>query len=73
MIGNCLTVGLIVGLVGNLFQLFDIQAVESLVVKPSGFVPEGRDSISDTTKDPPSACGVRARKIRGSESPVISR
>ena len=30
-------------------------------------------SIPDTAKDPTSACGVCARKIRGSESPVIGR
>ena len=31
-----------------------------------GFGPEGPGSIPDTSKDPPSACGARARKIHGS-------
>ena len=43
------------------------------MVMASGFGPEGPHSTSDTAKDPPSACGVRARKIRGSESPVVVR
>ena len=34
---------------------------------------EGPGLIAGSTKDPPSACGVRARKIRGSENPVVSR
>ena len=33
----------------------------------SGFGPEGQSSIPDASKDPPSACGVRARKFRGSQ------
>ena len=32
---------------------------------------EGPYSIPDTTKDPPSECDERARKIRASESPVV--
>ena len=39
----------------------------------SGFGPEGPGSIPDGSKDPLSACGVRARKIRDSESPVVGR
>ena len=39
----------------------------------SGFGPEGPGSIPDTIKDPPIACGVNARKIRCSESPVVGR
>ena len=39
----------------------------------SGFGQEGPGSIPDIAKDPPSACGVRARKIRGSENPVVGR
>ena len=39
----------------------------------SGFGPEGPCSILDVPKDPPSACGVRVRKIRGFESPVVGR
>ena len=39
----------------------------------SGFWPEGPSSIPDAVKKPPSACGVRARKIHGSESPVVGR
>ena len=45
--------------------------------EPSGYgfefrteVPEGPGSIPDVAKDPPSACGVRARKICDSECPV---
>ena len=43
------------------------------MVMASGFVPEGPGSIPDTAKDPSSACGVRARKIHGSESSVVGR
>ena len=39
----------------------------------SGFGSEGLGSIPVTAKDSPSACGVRARKIRGSESSVVGR
>ena len=39
----------------------------------SGFGPEGPCSIPDTVQDQPSACGVRTRKIRGSESHVDGR
>ena len=39
----------------------------------SGFAQEGPGSIPDVTKDPPSKCGVSARKIRGSERPVVGR
>ena len=35
------------------------------------FGPEGPGSIPDAAKDPPSKCGVLARKVRGSESPVV--
>ena len=35
----------------------------------SSFGPEDPGSIPDAAKDPPSACGLCARKIRGSESP----
>ena len=51
----------------------NFQAVGSLLVMTSAFGPEGPGSISDTTKDPPSARGVRARKIRVSESSVVGR
>ena len=34
---------------------------------------EDPGSIPDTAKNPPSKCGVLARKIRGSESPVVGR
>ena len=37
----------------------------------SDFEPEVPGSIPDTAKDPLSAYGVRARKIRGSESTVV--
>ena len=37
----------------------------------SGFGPEGTGLFSDANEDLPSACSVRARKIRGSESPVV--
>ena len=36
-----------------------------------GQVPEIPVLITDVTKDPPSACGVRAFKIHGSKSPVV--
>ena len=49
------------------------MAVGSLVVMASSFGPEGPGSIPDAAKDPPSKCGVLARKIRGSESPVVGR
>ena len=39
----------------------------------SGFVSEGLGSIPDTAKDPPNACGVCARKIRSSKSPMVGR
>ena len=39
----------------------------------SGFRPEDPGSIPDAAKDPQSACGVCARKIRGAESPVVGR
>ena len=38
----------------------------------SDFRPEASGVIPDATKDPPGAFGVRARKIRGSESLVVS-
>ena len=31
----------------------------------------GPGSIQDAIKDPPSACGVDARKIRGSQKPLV--
>ena len=37
--------------------------VGSVVVMASGCGPESPHSISDVTKDPFSACGVRDRKI----------
>ena len=37
----------------------------------SGFGTEGPGSILDPAKDPPSKCGELARKIRGSENPVV--
>ena len=37
----------------------------------SGFEREGPGSIPDAAKDPPSVCGVRARKFHGSESPAV--
>ena len=37
----------------------------------SGFEPEFLSSIPDATKGPPSASCIRARKTRGSESPVV--
>ena len=45
------------------------QAAGSLVIMASDFGTKG--SNPDVTKDPPSACGVRARKIRGSEFPEV--
>ena len=42
------------------------------MVMASGFGPEGPHSTSDTAKDPPSACGVRARKITCSLPWVLS-
>ena len=45
----------------------------SLVVMASGFGSEGSGSIPDATKDPPSKCGVLARNICSSESPVVGR
>ena len=39
----------------------------------SSFGPEGTGSIPNAAKDPPSKCGVLARKIRGSESPMVGR
>ena len=45
----------------------------TLVVMASGLRPEGPGPIPETTKDLPSARGARARKIRGSESPVVER
>ena len=42
-----------------------------LVIMALGFGLEGPASISDTTKDPPSARGVHARKICGPESHVV--
>ena len=41
-----------------------IYHVVSLMIMASGFGLEGPSSILDTAKDPPSACGVCARKIR---------
>ena len=43
----------------------------SLVVMSSGLGPEGPNLLSDTAKDPSSACGARACKIRDSGSPVV--
>ena len=51
----------------------NLKAVGSLVHMLSGFGQESPGSILGTAKDPPSACGVRARKIRGSKSPVVRR
>ena len=45
----------------------------SLVVMSSGLGPEGPNLLPDTAKDPSSACGARACKIRGSDCTVISR
>ena len=45
--------------------------VGSLVIMTLGQVPEIPVLITDVTKDPPSACGVRAFKIHGSKSPVV--
>ena len=42
-----------------------------LVVMASGLGSEGPGLIPDAAKYPPSAGGVRAHKIRGSESPVV--
>ena len=50
-----------------------IMAVGSLVAMASSFGPEGPGSIPDAAKDPSSKFGVLARKIRGSESPVVGR
>ena len=47
--------------------------MRNIVVTASGFEPEGSGWIPDAAKDPPSACGVRAHKILGSESSVIGR
>ena len=52
-------------------KLLNLQAVESLVVMASGFDQEGPGPIPGTVKDPPSTCGVRARKIVGSKSLVV--
>ena len=41
------------------------------IVMASSFGPVGPGSIPDAAKDLPSKCGVLARKIRGSESPVV--
>ena len=47
--------------------------VGSLVVMAASPGPEGPGSNPDAAKDPPSKCGVLARKIRGSENPVVGR
>ena len=39
----------------------------------SGIGQDCPGSFPDAIKDPPSACGVRVRKIRGFESPVVGR
>ena len=41
------------------------------MVKASSFDSENLGSASGALKDPSRACGVRARKIRGSESPAV--
>ena len=48
-----------------------LEAVGNLVVMASSFKPESPGSIPDAVKDPPSACGVHAHKICGSESPMF--
>ena len=40
---------------------------------PSGFRQQSPGLIPDATKDLSSKCGVRAHKIRGSESPILGR
>ena len=45
----------------------------SLVVKASGLGPEDPGSIPDAAKDPLRKCGILARKVRGSENPVVGR
>ena len=55
----------------NALQYVTLKAVESIVVMDSGFWSEDQSSIPDATKDPQSACGVRACKVRGSESPFV--
>ena len=47
------------------------KVVGSLVVLAPGSRPEGSGSIPDAARHPPSAFGVRASKIRDSESPVL--
>ena len=48
-----------------------MKAVASLIFIPPGFGPEGTGLNTNAIKDPPNAFGVRGRKIRGSESPVV--
>ena len=57
----------------NMYLYILLLGVGTLVVMASGFGPEGPGLTPDAAKDPPSACGVRARKIYGSESPLVSR
>ena len=45
--------------------------MDILVVMGSSFRSEGQGSIADAEKDSLSACGVRPRKFRYSESPVV--
>ena len=49
------------------------MALRNLVIVAPGFGSQGPGSILDEAKDQSSACGVRARKIRRSESPVVGR
>ena len=41
------------------------------MVTASGFEPDGRSSIHDTTKDPMSTCTVYLKKFPSSESPMV--
>ena len=52
-------------------KLTKTLALESLVVMATDIGPEGQASFPDAAKHPPNACDVRARKIRGSECPIV--
>ena len=45
----------------------------SLVGMALSFRFKGLGLIPDAAKDSPSACGLYARKIRGSKSPMVGR
>ena len=45
----------------------------NLLIMASDFGLEDPDSIPDATKNPQCACGLRSRKIRGSESPLVGQ